>query len=135
MNENKVCSVCGSSNKVELHHIIFRSQVKALQHCKLNFTYLCECHHRGTRGVHGKDGHALDQKLKLHFQNKLEFMFTKELLSKEDIRDSLGIKQSAVDSLCKLMKPVKGMFYQREDLIRTCLGGKLITEDEINGRD
>lgn len=132
MNENKVCWVCGSSIGVELHHTIFRSQVKALQNCKLNFTYLCEKHHRGTKGVHGKDGHALDQKLKLHFQNKLEFMFTKELLSKEDIRKTLEISENATDSLCKLMKPVKGMFYQREDLIRTCLGGKLIMEDEIN---
>lgn len=133
MNKYKVCAECGEGN-VELHHIIFRSQVKALQNCKLNFIYLCPKCHRGTDGVHGKDGHALDQKLKLHFQNKLEFLFTRELLSKEDIRDSLGIKQSAVYSLCKLMKQDKGKFH-REDVIRACMNGKLITEDEINGRD
>ncbi|MDP4147584.1 MAG: hypothetical protein Q8936_24475, partial [Bacillota bacterium] len=56
----------------ELHHIMFRSECKPLENCKLNHIHLCASHHRGTNGVHGKNGHSLDRKLKLKFQNKLE---------------------------------------------------------------
>lgn len=113
----------------EKHHIVFRSQVKQLENCKLNHIYLCAECHRGTNGVHGKNGHELDRKLKLQFQNKLEFLFSKEYLTKKDIKEILGIKDNAVDSLCKLMKQEKGMFI-REDVIRACMGGKIILEDK-----
>lgn len=127
-----ICPICGAV-ATELHHMVFRSQVKQLENCKLNHIYLCAECHRGTKGVHGKEGHNLDRKLKLQFQNKLEFLFAKQYLSRKDIKETLGIKDNAVDSLCKLMKQEKGMF-AREDLIRTCMGGKIILEDESNGR-
>lgn len=129
---NNVCYECGTV-AIELHHIMFRSQMKQLENCKLNFVYLCPECHRGTNGVHGKNGHDLDQKFKLMFQNKLEFLFSKEKLSREDIKETLEIKDKPTDSLCKLMKSEKGMF-NREDVIRTCMNGKLIIEDEANGR-
>lgn len=113
----------------EKHHIVFRSQVKQLENCKLNHIYLCAECHRGTNGVHGKNGHELDRKLKLQFQNKLEFLFSKEYLTKKDIKEILGIKDNAVDSLCKLMKQEKGMF-NRDDVIRACMGGRIILQEE-----
>lgn len=125
----KMCPICGQ-RATELHHIIFRSQVKALINCKYNFVYLCSECHRGNRGVHTKNGSELNNKLKLMFQNKLELLFTKELLSKEDIKETLEIKDKAVDSLCKLMKSEKGMF-TREDIIRTCMGGRMILQEDL----
>ncbi len=98
----KICMNCGQI-ATELHHIVFKSQVKQLENCKLMF------------------------------QNKLEFLFAKELLNKRDIQETLEIKEKATDSLCKLIKSEKGMF-NREDVIRTCMGGKLIIEDEAHGR-
>ncbi|MDU1339811.1 MAG: hypothetical protein E6935_16580 [Clostridium butyricum] len=119
-----VCTICGQ-RATELHHIMFRSQMKQLENCKLNFIYLCHKCHRGTNGVHGKNGHKLDKKFKLMFQNKLEILLTKEKLTREEIKETLGIKDKSIDNLCKLMKSEKGMFY-REDVIRTLMNGKLI---------
>ena len=48
----RYCKVCGNPY-TELHHIMFRSEVKALEHCKLNLVNLCVEHHKGTYGVHG----------------------------------------------------------------------------------
>ena len=125
---HNVCYECGML-ATELHHIMFRSQMKQLENCKLNFVYLCPECHRGTNGVHGKNGHKLDKKYKLMFQNKLEILFSKKLLTKEDIKETLGIKDKPTDSLCKLIKSEKGMF-NREDVIRTLMKGKLILQEE-----
>lgn len=122
-----ICPVCGAV-ATELHHKVSRKQVKALENCKLNHIYLCAECHRGTNGVHGKNGHELDRKIKLQFQNKLEFLFNKEYLSRKNIKDTLGIKDNATDSLCKIIKQEKGMF-DRESVIRACMGGKIILEE------
>lgn len=122
-----ICPVCGAL-ATELHHIIFKSQVKALENCKLNHIYLCPEDHRGTKGVHGKDGHLLDRKLKLHFQNKLEILFAKDNLTKEEIREVLRIKDMPLNSLLKPLVLHNGK-YIREDVIRACMGGKIILEE------
>ena len=125
---HNVCYECGML-ATELHHIMFRSQMKQLENCKLNFVYLCPECHRGTNGVHGKNGHKLDKKYKLMFQNKLEILFSNKLLTKEDIKETLGINDKPTDSLCKLIKSEKGMFC-REDVIRALMNGKLILQEE-----
>lgn len=123
----KTCPICGQ-RATELHHIMFKSQMKQLENCELNFIYLCPDCHRGTNGVHGKNGHKLDKKFKLMFQNKLEILFVKDKLTRTDIKDALGIKDKPTDSLCKLIKSEKGIF-NREDVIRACMNGKLILEE------
>lgn len=123
----KICPICGQ-RATELHHIMFKSQMKQLENCELNFIYLCPDCHRGTNGVHGKNGHKLDKKFKLMFQNKLEILFVKDKLTRTDIKDALGIKDKPTDSLCKLIKSEKGIF-NREDVIRACMNGKLILEE------
>ena len=79
MMMDKTC-ICGCQ-ATEKHHIIFRSQMQPLEKCEMNMIYLCmECH-RGTNGVHGKNGHVLDNKLKKKFQEDL----TSRLLSSFDL--------------------------------------------------
>lgn len=121
------CEICGTSYNVEKHHIMFRSEVKALEHCELNFVYLCSEHHKGTYGPHGSKGSAFNRKLKLEFQNKLEMFWYKPYLNKEDIQEVLGISENALNRLLKTLKVVKGE-YVREDILRACMGGKILYE-------
>ena len=118
------CEVCGTSYGVELHHIMFRSEVKALECCRLNFAYLCPEHHRGTYGPHGSKGVHLNRKLKIRFQNELEGKWLKEYLTKEDINEVLEISENALTRLLKTVKVTK-LGYERESVIRACLGGKM----------
>lgn len=125
----KLCEICYSSYGVELHHIIYRSENKNLEKCKLNFAYLCQEHHRGTYGVHGSKGSKLNRKLKLEFQNKLELLWDKQYLTKEEINQVLQISDKALNRLLKALTLHKDK-YVREEVIRACLGGKLIIEGD-----
>lgn len=123
MNYEKQCSICGSYG-TELHHIQFRSQVPTLKDCPLNHVHLCPQHHRDGRvGVHFNK--ALDKKLKLKFQNKLEFLWDKKYLSRQDVQVVLNVKDKQLDKLLKTVISKNGE-YEREGLIRACCGGKLI---------
>lgn len=124
MNNGDFCFVCGSFN-TELHHIVFRSINKNLENCELNQIRLCPEHHRGTKGVHGRLGHKLDQALKLQFQSTLEILFLSNELSREDIKKVLDISDKLLNKLLKPLKICKGK-YIREDVIRACMGGKLL---------
>ena len=65
---NNRCENCGVlfSKLHEIHHIVGR-KVSAN---KYNLIYLCwECH-KGTAGVHGRDGLTLNKKLKMELQKK-----------------------------------------------------------------
>ena len=123
MNYEKQCSICGSYG-TELHHIQFRSQVPTLKDCPLNHVHLCPQHHRDGRvGVHFNK--ALDKKLKLKFQNKLEFLWDKKYLSRQDVQVVLNVKDKQLDKLLKTVISKNGE-YERERLIRACCGGQLI---------
>ena len=119
MNYEKQCSICGSYG-CELHHIQFRSQAPALKDCPLN-------HHRDGRvGVHFNK--ELDKKLKLKFQNTLEILWDKNYLTREEIKEVLKIKDKQLDKLLKTVISKNGE-YERESLIRTCCGGRLIVDE------
>jgi len=118
------CKVCGNPY-IELHHIVFRSEVKALECCKLNLVALCIDHHKGTYGVHGSKGVALNRKLKLEFQNKLEELWDKPYLTREEINNVLKIDDKSLNRLLKRLSLQKDK-YIKEDVIRACMGGKLI---------
>ena len=122
------CKICGNPY-VELHHVIYRSENKNLENCKLNFVYLCQEHHRGTYGVHGSKGATLNRKLKLEFQNKLEILWDKQYLTKEDIREVLQISDKALNRLLKTLSLQKDK-YVREEVIRACMSGKMIVEGD-----
>lgn len=127
MNDIHCCPICGR-RATELHHRVFRSQCKPLENCKLNHIYLCQEHHRGTQGVHGSRGYKLDRLLKLQFQNNLEILWDKQYLTREEIKEVLQISEKALNRLLKTLVKVKDK-YTREDVIRQCLGGKLILEE------
>ncbi len=63
IQSKKECFKCQSKSNLHLHHILFgKNRAKA---DKDGLTvYLCYEHHEGTNGVHGKNGHELDLKLK-----------------------------------------------------------------------
>lgn len=122
MMMDKTC-ICGCQ-ATEKHHIIFRSQMQPLEKCEMNMIYLCmECH-RGTNGVHGKNGHILDKKLKKKFQEEL-YKRLHETCSEDDIKAVLGISYSNLRKILKNVQAYKGA-YKREDVVRACMGGKLI---------
>ena len=122
----KICEICGSNHLVEVHHIMFRSQVPALKDCKLNLINLCYEHHRGTYGPHGSKGHELDQELKKRLQDNLALMFGKDIYyTREQIREKLDISLKDTDKLLKTVLPIEGK-YIGIDVIRACMGGKLV---------
>lgn len=120
----RYCKVCGNPY-TELHHIMFRSEVKALEHCKLNLVNLCVEHHKGTYGVHGSKGASLNRKLKLEFQNTLEELLDKQYLTREEIDKILKIDDKALNRLLKRLS-LQDDKYIKEDVIRAIMGGKLI---------
>ena len=63
IQKNKKCYICGTTQNLHLHHVIFGKNRKKADKDKLT-VYLCWNHHEGTNGVHGKKGHDLDIKLK-----------------------------------------------------------------------
>ena len=120
----RYCKVCGNPY-TELHHIMFRSEVKTLEYCKLNLVNLCVEHHKGTYGVHGSKGARLNRKLKLEFQNKLKELWDKRYLSREEINNVLQINDKALNRLLKRLS-LQNDKYDKEDVIRACMSGKLI---------
>lgn len=118
--EYKICKLCGSIAS-ESHHIIHRSQLRALINCKLNQVYLCNnCH---SYLHHNRNGCELDYALQLEFQNTLEMLFIGQSFDLEEIQETLNINYNATYGLSKLMRSNKGK-YTREDIILACLGGE-----------
>ncbi|MCE5221885.1 MAG: hypothetical protein LLF98_11660 [Clostridium sp.] len=129
MAEFSMC-VCGRA-ATESHHIMFKSHMKSLEHCKLNQISLCQECHRGTKGVHGRLGQALNKQLKLKFQSELQKLFKNDYYTFNEIKVCLEISEKATDRLCKTIKQKKGIF-SREDIIRATMGGKLIESEEFS---
>lgn len=121
-----ICPICGEV-ATEWHHIVFRSECTALIKCNMNLVKLCtQCHNELH---HGKYGYKINRKLKLGFQNKIRFLFCKNELTKVEIRITLKITESESNRLLKMLIPKEDK-YIREDVIRACMGGKIILEDE-----
>ena len=121
--EYRECELCKLRPASEIHHIIYRSHCKALIKSDINLIPLCRiCHAKVHRGKESKE---LNHKLRLQFQNKLEILFDKEYLTEEEINDVLKISQTALKGLLKTLTVYKEG-YKREDVIRVCMGGKII---------
>ena len=74
IQHEKQCIVCGSWN-VEDHHIFFGVAKRKLSEKYGLKVWLCPTHHRGTQGVHGRDGHKLDMELKQLGQKCFEYHY------------------------------------------------------------
>lgn len=77
IQDRKECIVCGSWN-VEDHHIFFGTGKRKISEEYGLKVWLCPTHHRGTNGVHGKNGHKLDLELKQLGQKAFEWKYTRE---------------------------------------------------------
>ncbi|MDU2121398.1 MAG: hypothetical protein E7E64_02555 [Clostridium celatum] len=75
--------------------------------------------------MHGSKGASLNRKLKLEFQNKLEDLWDKQYLTKEEINKILQIDDKALNRLLKRLS-LHDDKYIKEDVTRAVMGGKLI---------
>jgi 5-methylcytosine-specific restriction endonuclease McrA len=78
------CEVCNKVAALELHHIL-RRRVKETQ---TNCIMLCHECHQGTFGVHGREGHELDVKLK----QKLQTTYFEQGYKEFEVRAMMGGK-------------------------------------------
>ena len=67
-----ICAECGTTVNVELHHCIHGTAGRKLATRYHLLVGLCSDCHRGTNGVHGKNGHELDLKYKRMAQRAWE---------------------------------------------------------------
>lgn len=74
----KVCHECGTRTNVEVHHCIHGTSGRKLATKYHLLVGLCSECHRGTYGVHGKYGEALDLKLKREAQECFEKKYSHE---------------------------------------------------------
>lgn len=118
------CYLCGGED-TETHHIVLRSECRPLEKCELNKVRLCtHCH---DYLHHDSKGYKKLRALKFELQNKLEFLFDKEYLTREEIKEVLKISNKPLDRLLKPIVMKKGL-YEREDVIRACMGEKILLE-------
>jgi len=68
----KKCCICGSGIGVETHHVFFGSANRKVSDANGFMVDLCYEHHRGTNGVHGKNGANLSLQLKKMMQAEYE---------------------------------------------------------------
>ena len=64
VDDLKHCFVCGTTENVEVHHCIHGTSGRKLATRHHLTVGLCSEHHRGTNGVHGKNGAEFDLELK-----------------------------------------------------------------------
>lgn len=86
-NRKEQCYVCRRFCATEEHHIFGGPDRKVSEYYGLKVN-LCEEHHRGTKGVHGRDGAKLQQYLHEQGQEVFEDQIMKfENITKEEARD------------------------------------------------
>lgn len=64
------CVNCKRYGIVERHHVVHGRGKRRECETSESVVYLCPICHRGSRGVHGKDGYALDMRLKRDLQTR-----------------------------------------------------------------
>lgn len=74
----KECFVCGIVDDLELHHVLFGNPRRRLADEDGLTVWLCREHHRGTYGVHGKQGRKLDITLKKRAQTVYELTHSRD---------------------------------------------------------
>ena len=72
IQSEKKCFFCGSEYNLERHHCIHGTAGRRLADKYGLTVYLCPSCHRGSEGVHGRDGAPLDKILKQTAQTAFE---------------------------------------------------------------
>jgi len=76
ITNKKACYVCGTELNLERHHVVFGTSGRKKSEQYGLTVWLCQEHHRGTSGVHGKNGVDLNQKLKREAQRAFEDVYS-----------------------------------------------------------
>lgn len=78
LQKEKECFVCRAKYNLHEHHIYFgvKGREKSERHGLK--VWLCREHYEGTNGVHGKNGHWLDNQLKQAGQKAFERTHARE---------------------------------------------------------
>lgn len=84
----KKCYICGSTYNLHTHHCLFGKNREKADKYGLTVV-LCQEHHEGACGVHGKHGHRLDIALKCLAQSAFVRRYGQELWDKEFGRNYL----------------------------------------------
>lgn len=114
------CEVPGCNLPGQRHHIVFRSQGGL--DIPMNFKYLCPKHHTGKNSPHGS--RAVDLKYKAEEQGKLFAIFTEETYTIKQITKLIGYDKKRLEKRFAKVRSCAGS-YEREDIIRALMGGKL----------
>lgn len=82
-----LCEVCYAPG-TELHHIIYGKGKRKEHETVESVVLLCWDCHRGTYGVHGREGRKLDLQLKKQLQER----YFKQGYSEKEVREMMGGK-------------------------------------------
>ena len=82
------CEICGSRYMVQIHHIVHGRGKRKQCETEESLIAVCWDHHHGDKGVHGRDGHTLDIKLKQRLQKRYE----EQGRTEEEVRELMGGK-------------------------------------------
>ena len=77
LQQTKACIVCGQTYNLERHHVLYGRNRQNAEEDGL-MVWLCPEHHRGTNGVHGKNGNELGTALKEYAQKVYEQTHTRD---------------------------------------------------------
>lgn len=103
------------------HHIVFRSHGGL--DIEMNYAYLCLRHHSdGKAAVH--NNREFDLQLKRNIQQQYYHMFSEESYTIQEIADRIGYRRRNLEKRMKSV-PARAGRYEREDIIRFLMGGKL----------
>ena len=79
LQDQKECYITGSTNNLHRHHIYFGTGHRKISEKHGFWVYLIGAlHNQSDNGVHGKNGHELDMKLKQDCQRKFEETHSRE---------------------------------------------------------
>lgn len=72
LQDRKECYFTGATNNLERHHIFYGSGMRDVSEENGFWVWLTADSHRGTCGVHGRDGDRASKILKMECQQKFE---------------------------------------------------------------
>lgn len=117
----QICEVKGCRCGGQRHHIVFRSQGGL--DIPLNYKYLCAEHHNmGNRSPHMS--REVDVAYKIELQRKLYKLFCGARYTVREAAELLECQEKALAKRFKAVPNCAGT-YEKEDIIRAVMGGKL----------
>lgn len=116
----KPCEFPGCKKPGQLHHIVFRSQGGL--NIPTNYKYLCVDHHTGNDSPHKNK--AIDMQYKLEQQEKLFKIFSENSYTIKQIAELIGYDKARIEKRFRKV-PSRAGQYEREDIIRALMGGRL----------